>query len=302
MQKNLCFEEAVELLKQGEPIAFPTETVYGLGAPLYDERAIRKVFAIKGRPLDNPLIVHIATLEQALSVAKQLPPSFFLLAKRFWPGPLTLVVEKAPHVPSLVSAGHPTIALRMPSHPVARALIEAVGVPLVAPSANLSGKPSPTRLSDVWEDLEGRLEGGLDGGECAVGIESTVLSLISDPPLLLRPGHITQEMLEEVLGQKIGLAKKEDPVLSPGMKYRHYAPKAPLRLVYREEELQGPFILSARPLSDKKSHLLTAKTLYAELREADRLQVPQIEIYCDETIQSQAGLMNRLLRAAGLLL
>lgn len=305
MQKNLkkllSLEEAIHLLKEGEPVVFPTETVYGLGALLFNEKAIQKVFTIKGRPLDNPLIAHVSSLQQAKELASALPSSFFLLAEHFWPGPLTLVVPKASQVPSIVSAGHPTIAIRMPAHPVARALIDGVGAPLVAPSANLSGRPSPTCLRDVWEDLEGKICGAVEGGECTVGIESTVLSLLSETPVLLRPGQITQHMLEEVLGKKIALPKSSDPILSPGMKYRHYAPRAQIHLVHRIEELKGPFILSPCPIPGKESRFLSAQTLYAELRKADRQGANQIEVFCDETLLNQPALMNRLLRAAGVL-
>lgn len=188
----------------------------------------------------------------------------------------------------------------MPSHPIALQLIEAFGEPLVAPSANLSGRPSPTTAADVREDLEGKVSLILDGGPCSIGIESTVLSLIHPTPTLLRPGQITQEQLEEVLGEKISLPPKDDPILSPGMKYRHYAPKALLRLVYDLKELKAPFVLSAEPIPG--SRLLSPQTLYAELRRADRLGISAIDIYCNAAVQSNAALMNRLLRASGALI
>jgi L-threonylcarbamoyladenylate synthase len=278
---------AIACLKRGDPVVFPTETVYGLGAPLFNEAAVRRIFAIKGRPLDNPLIAHIACLEEAGSLSDGLNADFYALAEAFWPGPLTMVVKRRIEVPALVSAGQPTIAIRMPSHPVARQLIKAVGEPLVAPSANLSGRPSPTRLQDVLEDLNGKVAFVIDGGESEVGIESTVISLFHPVPTLLRPGKITREMLEEVLGRPVALPCASGPIVSPGMKYRHYAPKAPVRLVYQLEDLRGPFISP------------TPKTLYAQLREADRMGAAQIEIYCDEAVRRDAALMNRLLRAAG---
>jgi L-threonylcarbamoyladenylate synthase len=285
--KNFDLSLAVECLKNGEPVIFPTETVYGLGAPLFNEKAVRRVFAIKGRPHDNPLIAHIATLSEAKSLSDALGADFYTLAEAFWPGPLAIVVQRHPNVPSIVSAGHPTIAIRMPSHPIARRLIEAVGEALVAPSANLSGKPSPTKLSDALEDLGGKVAFAIEGGECDVGIESTVISLVHPTPTLLRPGKITREMLEEVLGRSVALAPHTGPILSPGMKYRHYAPNAPIRLVYKLEDLQGPFILPS------------AKSLYSQLRHADRIGMERIEIYCDPFVLSDAALMNRLLRAAG---
>lgn len=277
---------AIACLKNGEPVVFPTETVYGLGAPLFNEKAVLQIFAIKGRPLDNPLIAHIACLEEARRLSDSLGAAFYTLAEHFWPGPLAIVVKRLATVPSLVSAGHPTIAIRMPSNITARRLIEGVGEPLVAPSANLSGRPSPTRLEDVLEDLGGKVRYAIDGGECDVGIESTVISLFHSKPTLLRPGKITREALEEVLQEKV-VVSTSGPILSPGMKYRHYAPKAPIRLVFKEEELKGPFI---QP---------TAKSFYAELREADRLGYKEIQIYCDSLMQKDEGLMNRLLRAAG---
>lgn len=278
---------AIESLKGGEPVVFPTETVYGLGAPLFNEEAVGRIFAIKKRPLDNPLIAHIASLEEASRLSASLSAGFYTLAKAFWPGPLTIVVKKRPEVPSLVSAGHPTIAIRMPSHAIARRLIEGVGEPLVAPSANLSGKPSPTCLKDALEDVDGKVHFAIDGGECEVGIESTVVSLFHATPTLLRPGIITREMLEKTLGQRVLLPQGLTPNLSPGMKYRHYAPKATLKLIFKKEDLMGPFITP------------TAKTLYAQMRAADRSGLSTLAIYCDESVQNDEALMNRLLRASG---
>lgn len=289
---------AVECLKKGEPVVFPTETVYGLGAPIFDLKAVGRIFEIKARPLDNPLIAHVSSMEQARLLSDDLPPLFELLANRFWPGPLALIVKRRKEVPDQVSAGHPTIAIRMPSHPIARKLIEAVAVPLVAPSANLSGKPSPTRVRDVLEDLNGKVSLIIDGGECEVGIESTVLSLYHSVPTILRPGKITQEMLEEAIGMNIALATSSEPVISPGMKYRHYAPKAKIRIVTDSADLQGPFILSPVLIPGKQVRPLSAKLFYSQLREADRLGVSQIEIFCPPSIRQDAGLMNRLLRAA----
>jgi L-threonylcarbamoyladenylate synthase len=225
-------------------------------------------------------------LEQAEVLSDQLSADFYTLAKAFWPGPLAIIVKRRPEVPSIASAGQPTIAIRMPSHPIARELIERVGEPLVAPSANLSGRPSPTCLQDVLEDLNGKVDFAIDGGPCEIGIESTVISLFHEIPTLLRPGKITREALESVLGRPVALPPEQGPILSPGMKYRHYAPKATVRLVYKLEDLKGSFILP------------TAKTLYANLRESDRLGHSHIEIYCDAAVQKDEALMNRLLRAS----
>lgn len=274
---------AVTELHNGQPVVFPTETVYGLGAPLFCTAAIEKVFAIKQRPTDNPLIAHIASIEQAQSIGF-LPELFYALANVFWPGPLTIVVPKKDCVPDISSAGHPTIAIRMPAHEIAQSLIEQFGEPLVAPSANLSGKPSPTSLNDVLEDLEGKIAIAIDGGKCAIGIESTVVSLVGPKPILLRPGVITKMDLEQVLGQSIDLPTKQTPHLSPGMKYRHYAPKAKVHLVYD---------------SHTPSIRINAQTLYAELRKADRLGLSEICIYCDEATKQNPALMNRLVLASG---
>jgi L-threonylcarbamoyladenylate synthase len=289
---------AAELLKKGEPIVFPTETVYGLGAAVFLPESVAKIFSIKGRPSDNPLIVHVSSIEQALTLTEDLPPSFFLLANRFWPGPLTFVLKRNPLVPQIVSAGQSTIAIRMPSHPIALELIRAVGSPLAAPSANLSGRPSPTCAQDAAEDLDGKVPLILDGGACAIGIESTVLSLVGPEPVLLRPGQITKEELEEVLQRKIGLPSSEigAPLLSPGMKYRHYAPKAHLRLVYNRSELRGACVFSRVPMKGEK--LLSKQTLFAEFRQADRRGERLIEIYCDPMIEKDTALMNRLLKAS----
>ncbi len=289
---------AAALLKEGKPVAMPTETVYGLAAPVFDKAAVLSIFSIKGRPSDNPLIAHISDLAQAERLASALPPAFYHLASRFWPGPLTLVVKRSPLVPDAVSAGHPTIAIRMPSHPTALKLIALAG-PLVAPSANLSGRPSPTSVQDVLEDLDGKIALAIDGGPCSIGIESTVLSLVSPTPTLLRPGQITREALEEALSAPVALPTASTPIHAPGMKYRHYAPKAKLKLVESISALKGPFILSCQPLPSLASRLLTSQSLYAELRAADRAGVAEIEIYCDSLLKADAALMNRILHAIG---
>jgi len=280
-------EQAADALKRGKVGIFPTETVYGLGASIEIPEAIREIFVLKGRPSDNPVIVHISEFSQAFGLIEELNESFFRLTERFWPGPLTVVVRKKEGVTDLISGGLPTIAIRMPSHPVAHALIAQAG-PLAAPSANLSGKPSPTSLSDALEDLGGRVAFALDGGPCSIGIESTVISLVHPVPTLLRPGSITRSELEQTLHTPIALPPRQGPVLSPGMKYRHYAPKASLKLVYDEKELKGPVILRS----------MTPKQLYAELRRCDRENVEAIEIFCDASMRADPALMDRLLRAA----
>lgn len=223
---------AASIIKGGGLIAFPTETVYGLGADVFNDRALERVFAVKGRPADNPLIVHISDFSQVAALAHELPAEARKLAEYFWPGPLTLVLKKKREISSLVSAGLPTVAIRMPNHPAALALIEECGSPLVAPSANLSGTPSPTEAAHVIEDLAGKIEAVLEGGSCAIGVESTVLDLTGDIPVLLRPGGLGREALASCLQTPVLTAGRGElrVPLSPGMKYRHYAPRAELIL------------------------------------------------------------------------
>lgn len=225
--------KAVEILKQGGLVAFPTETVYGLGAKALDEEAVRKIFAAKGRPADNPLIVHVAEAEQIDLLVAAIPASAEALMERFWPGPLTLIFKRSHRVPAVVSAGLETVAIRSPDHPVAQALIRGLGEPVAAPSANRSGRPSPTRGEHVLEELGGVVSIILDGGPCEVGVESTVVDLVSDPPRILRPGAVTAEALQEVLGDLVPFtpAKRIAESRSPGEKHRHYAPNLKVVLV-----------------------------------------------------------------------
>jgi len=230
-------EEAAERLRRGEVVAMPTETVYGLGANALDAQACLKIFEAKGRPADNPLIVHISCWEELSPLVREIDPRAVRLAEKFWPGPLTMIFPRAEKVPAQVSAGLDTLAVRMPAHPVARALIEKAGVPIAAPSANRSGKPSPTTAQHVLEDMDGIIPLILDGGSCDVGVESTVLDLTRPVPVLLRPGGVTAEMLlEELPDLKVDAAvlsplKEGQKVLSPGMKYKHYAPNAHVTVV-----------------------------------------------------------------------
>lgn len=225
---------AAEIIRRGGLVAFPTETVYGLGANALDSEAVKRIYLAKGRPSNNPLIVHVASPEEALMVASEWPERAARLAERFWPGPLTLVLPRRSEIPDAVTGGGVTVAVRLPAHPVARALISAAGVPLAAPSANRSQRISPTTADHVRCSLGGRIEMILDGGSTQVGVESTVLDLVSEPPRLLRPGHITPAMIEEVIGPievlQFQAGKKDGPLLSPGMLTRHYAPHAPLEL------------------------------------------------------------------------
>lgn len=289
---------AAELLRKGEVVAFPTETVYGLGARVFDEKAIQKIYALKGRPSDNPLIVHIGREEEIELLAAQIPDDAYLLQKHFFPGPLTLVLKRNQRVPSIVSAGLPTIALRMPSHPIALKLIQTLEEPIAAPSANLSGRPSPTRREHVLEDFQEKIPLILDGGPCEWGIESTVISLVHPQPMLLRPGVIKKEEIERVLGKKIGIAKKTEAALSPGMKYRHYAPNA--KIVLFEEEKELAVYLEKAPY--KKREILSkvsTQSLYDDFRKADEKKVEEIIILCDPFLKNDVALMNRITHASG---
>ena len=237
-------ERAGEILRGGGLVGVPTETVYGLAADALNGEAVARIFRAKGRPMDNPLIVHIADFSdiERFSLVREIPESARLLAERFWPGPLTMIMKKGEVIPDEVSAGLDTVAIRYPSHPAARAIIKAAKTPLAAPSANLSGSPSPTTAAHVMNDLSGRIEAVLDGGSCEVGLESTVITLAGEKPRVLRPGGVTVEQLREALGE----VEVDDAVLhrlsegeraaSPGMKYKHYSPKANVILLRGSDE------------------------------------------------------------------
>lgn len=219
---------AVKLLKDGEVVAFPTETVYGLGADCTNADAVEKIFLAKGRPQDNPLIVHIAKIEDVKEVAREIPDVFYTLANKFLPGPLTIILKKSDKVSPVVTAGRDTVGVRMPSNEIARKIVEKSGVFMAAPSANSSKHISPTTAKHVFDDLNGKIPLIIDGGSCEVGIESTILDLTMDTPTILRPGAITQEMLKEVLSEvAVYKSKNVEVALAPGMKYKHYAPKVP---------------------------------------------------------------------------
>ncbi|KAI8092303.1 DHBP synthase RibB-like alpha/beta domain-containing protein [Gilbertella persicaria] len=236
-----AIEQAAKWLKQGEAVGMPTETVYGLAANALDANAVAKIFAAKNRPQDNPLIIHVSSLEMLKSVLpdKTIPKVYLPVIHKYWPGPLTIILPASSMIPTSVTCGHPTVAVRFPSHPVARSLIEACGFPLAAPSANSSGKPSPTLASHVYHDLQGRIPYILDGGSCDVGVESTVLDGLRTPPAILRPGGLTYEDISQVEGmEKLQVYRKhfvdkelEMAPTTPGMKYRHYSPEAMVILI-----------------------------------------------------------------------
>lgn len=228
---------AAAVLRNGGLVAFPTETVYGLGANAFNSEAVRRIYVVKGRPPDNPIIVHICDLSQLSDVASSIPEDAYKLIERLWPGPLTLLLPKSPRIPYVVTAGLETVAVRMPAHPVALELIRESGVPIAAPSANISGKPSPTRGEHVIEDFYSKIDVILDAGETLYGVESTIINLLTDPPTLLRPGAYPLEDVERILGRKIAIPNfarglgEADRALAPGMKHRHYAPDTPLILI-----------------------------------------------------------------------
>ncbi|MBQ7541001.1 MAG: threonylcarbamoyl-AMP synthase [Clostridia bacterium] len=316
---------AGEVLRRGGLCGMPTETVYGLAANALDEAAVRKIFAAKGRPQDNPLIVHIADLSQWPALVREIPPRAEALAKAFWPGPLTIILPKSGRVPDAVSCGLATVAVRMPSHPIAAAIIRAAGVPLAAPSANLSGKPSPTTAAHVLHDMDGRIDLIVDGGACSVGVESTVVTLCTERPRLLRPGGVTLEMLQSVLGEVdvdkavLGETDAGERPASPGMKYKHYSPDADVRLVRGSVErfsayaasfpLRETLILcfdgeeSAFPNetmtigapSDAEAH---AHCIFRALRDADARGFRTVLVHCPGERGVDLAVLNRLLRAA----
>lgn len=232
--------QAADLLKRNEVVAFPTETVYGLGGNAENDEAVAKIFEAKGRPSDNPLIIHIAEEAQLKAFVEEIPEKAAQLMKKFWPGPLTLILKKREgSLSNIATPGLSTVAVRMPNHPVALAIIKASGLPIAAPSANRSGRPSPTTAEHVWEDLNGKIAGVVDGGPTGVGVESTVVDCTVPIPVVLRPGGVTKEQLEAVIGEVSvdpSLVDKSEAPKSPGMKYRHYAPDAPLTLVNGTKE------------------------------------------------------------------
>ncbi len=272
---------AAGIIRKGGLVAFPTETVYGLGANALDAEAVNKIYEAKGRPLDNPLIVHIAREDELKSLAREIPAEAEVLIEKFWPGPLTLVLRKREVVPKATTAGLGTVAVRMPSNKIALALISASGVPIAAPSANISEKPSPTKAEHVLRDLNGKIHAIIDGGAATVGVESTVLNLTAPVPTVLRPGGVTFEELQGVLGEvKLHPAvdaevEAEGKILSPGMKYRHYAPEAELILV---EGCSDAVIKRVQELADelrgsgKKVGIMASKESAAEY-EADVIEV-----------------------------
>ena len=320
-------DDAAETLANGGLVAFPTETVYGLGANALDAAAVAKIYEAKGRPSDNPLIVHIARASNIGELTPQLTPKVIRLIDNFWPGPLTIVLPKKPNVPGITTGGLDTVAIRMPDDPVALELIKKSGVPIAAPSANISGRPSPTKGEHVITDLNGKIDAILIGNDCRVGIESTVLDLTGEVPTILRPGIITAENIEAALGGKVEM----DPALyvnrprdvsdeeksdfvpkAPGMKYTHYAPKAEMTIIEGQSDKVRSEIERLKGLNEKiglkvgvilfeeKAFIEAAHEFFAKLRDMDD---EGVDLILAGALSEQDGVgfavMNRMLKSAG---
>ncbi len=319
--------QAAELLKNGGLVGIPTETVYGLGANGLDPDAVAKIFQAKGRPQDNPLILHVPEAGWLARYCEKIPEAAYRLAREFWPGPLTMILPRKPVVPDAVTAGLDTVGMRCPAHPLCREVIRLAGVPVAAPSGNASGRPSPTTARSMLEDMDGKIDAILDGGPCSVGVESTIVDLTCEPPRLLRPGGISLERLRAALG-----AVDVDPAVTrimgegekpraPGMKYRHYAPKAPVTVVTGTpersaariaaqagpgdgvicfDEYTGRFpeqiVVPLGPAGDKAEQ---ARRVFDALRAFDCTDVPRIWAQCPDCKGIGLAITNRLSKAAG---
>lgn len=329
---NDIIREAGDILRNGGLVAFPTETVYGLGADALNAGAAQKIYAAKGRPSDNPLIVHITELEDLKKITADIPREAFAIADKYWPGPLTMIFEKTDAVPYGTTGGLDTVAVRMPSDEIARAVIKAGGGYIAAPSANTSGRPSPTTAGHVEEDLSGKIEMIIDGGPVDIGVESTILDMTVTPPMILRPGAVTKEMLEELIGRvdedqaAFEPGSKARPK-APGMKYRHYAPQAELSIVEGDmdqvvdainkmalektaegfkvgiigtRETVGRYTCGdVKSIGTREDEATIAVHLYGILREFDQDQADYIYSESFATDGMGSAIMNRLLKAAG---
>ena len=320
-------ERAAAILARGGLLGIPTETVYGLGANGLDPEAVAHIFEAKGRPQDNPLILHVPSAEWLARYCADIPAAAYTLAEWFWPGPLTMILRRKPVVPDAVTAGLDTVGMRCPAHPVCRAIIAAAGVPVAAPSGNTSGRPSPTNMADMLEDMDGKIDGIVDGGPCSVGVESTIIDLTEQPPRLLRPGGVTLEELRDALGEVAVdpavtrlMGAGEHP-RAPGMKYRHYAPKAPVTVVkgdaaataaYIRDHLgegegvvcfdeyaglyAGHTVEKLGPATDKAAQ---ARNVFDALRAFDGTDVTAIWSQCPDEGGIGLAISNRLNKAAG---
>lgn len=334
---NEVIKEAGAVIKRGGIVAFPTETVYGLGANGMDEEASVKIYEAKGRPSDNPLILHIADMNMLEKIVSEVPPKAKILMDNFWPGPMTLIFKKKKEVPYKTTGGLETVAVRWPSHKVALDIIKAADTPIAAPSANTSGRPSPTKASHVIEDMNGRIDMIVDGGEVGIGIESTIIDVTGDIPMILRPGYITKAMVEELVGEisvdRVVIAKSIEEIggeykpKAPGMKYRHYAPKAELTMydgniekvievinklsmeatskgkkvgIIATEETRDRYTSGqVVSIGTRKDEASIARGLYGILRDFDTMDVDIIysETFYDDDLGQ--AIMNRLIKAAG---
>lgn len=317
---------ASQLLKNGEVVAVPTETVYGLAADATNEEAVAKIFEAKGRPADNPLIIHISSLDMMKMYTEDIPSAAYHLADKFWPGPLTMILPKKNNIPNIVTGGLDTVAVRMPSHNVVLKLIDKTGKPLAAPSANLSGLPSPTNTQHVIDDMNGKIAAVVEGGECSVGVESTVISFESyDSVRILRPGIITPEQLRTVIDEVIiddnimsSVMPEVDEVRSPGMKYKHYSPKARVILVREGLEKFKEYVSEQNQTGacclifdyDKEGFPFSymtygntpeeqARQIFSRLREADKLGIKTLYVRAPRKEGVGLAVYNRLIRAAG---
>ncbi|MDD6270394.1 MAG: L-threonylcarbamoyladenylate synthase [Oscillospiraceae bacterium] len=319
-------EKAAELIKKGELVGMPTETVYGLAADACNQQAVAKIFAAKGRPADNPLIVHIADISELQNLCDDIPELAYRLAGKFWPGPLTMILKKKSSVPDITSGGLDTVGIRMPSHPAALMLIEKSGLPLAAPSGNISGYPSPTKAEHMMRDMKGRISAVIDGGECSVGVESTVISFENDNTVrILRPGGVTRDdLLEEAENVIIDPAilheiSEGQTVRSPGMKYQHYSPKARVIMVeggyesfcryVNENSHEGVYAIVFE--DDNKGMLRVpsvsygcddreqAHMIFSRLREMDSLGAEKVYVMAPKAEGVGLAVYNRLIRAAG---
>lgn len=326
-RESAAVGQAAEILRRGGLLAIPTETVYGLGADGLNEDAVRHIFEAKGRPQDNPLILHIPDAGWLARYCKNVPETAYRLAERFWPGPLTMILSKADCVPLVTTGGLDTVGMRCPDHAVTRAIIAAAGVPVAAPSANTSGRPSCTSAAHVREDMDGRIDGVVDGGACRVGVESTIIDLTCTPPRLLRPGGLPLEDLREVLGEVAvdkavtqPMAAGEKP-RAPGMKYRHYAPKAPVTVVTGAPRASARRLLASlgerdgvicfdefaplfagqivHRLGASGDKLAQSQRVFDALRTFDETQVPAIWAQCPDSAGLGFAVGNRLKKAAG---
>ena len=316
--------EARRLINDGEVVGIPTETVYGLAANALDEDAVKKIFVAKGRPSDNPLIVHIAKLDDLEPLVLEIPEKVKIMAEHFWPNALTMIMKKSDKVSNVVSGNLDTVAVRMPKSDYARAIIEACGCPLAAPSANLSGSPSPTNAKYVFDDMNGRIPLIIDGGSSEIGVESTVISFAEDPPRLLRPGGVTLEEMTELIGEIIVddavLNKLQDGAVaaSPGMKYKHYAPSADITIIKSDFETFKSLCESENNVTalcfDGENEKLSCPAvtygkendgfsqsarLFDALRELDEMGAGKVIARCPETKGMGLAVYNRLIRAAG---